>query len=148
MQTISSTQNLAPLIEELSRSLTVIASILKEIAPTADLAEEAQAESPKPEEAQASAPKPEKAQSASKSKSSSSTKKKEEAVAADSSPESSEESKLVFTIEQVRAVLAEKSQAGLTAQVKELLQSFGSMKLSGIDPARYGELIEAAKALQ
>ena len=60
MQTISSTQNLAPLIEELSRSLTVIASILKEIAPTADLAEEAQAERPKPEEAQASAPKPEK----------------------------------------------------------------------------------------
>jgi hypothetical protein len=36
----------------------------------------------------------------------------------------------------------------LTAQVKDLLQSFGSVKLSGIDPARYSELIEAAKALQ
>ena len=66
----------------------------------------------------------------------------------DSLAGSSEESKPVFTIEQVRAVLAEKSQAGLTAQVKDLLTSFGSVKLSGIDPARYGELIEAAKALQ
>ena len=146
MQTTSSTQNLAPLIEELSRSLTVIASILKEIAPTADLAEEAQAESPKPEEAQAVAPKQEKAQTTQKSKSS--TKKKEAAAAAASSAGSSEENKPVYTIEQVRAALAEKSQAGLTSQVKDLLQKFGSMKLSGIDPARYGELIEAAKALQ
>lgn len=132
-----SIQRLAPLIDALSQNITEIASILKEAAETAASAEETQ-----------TTPKPEKAQSASKSKSSSSTKKKEEAVAADSSPESSEESKPVFTIEQVRAVLAEKSQAGLTAQVKDLLQSFGSMKLSGIDPARYGELIEAAKALQ
>lgn len=56
--------------------------------------------------------------------------------------------KPTITIEQVRAILAEKSQAGLTAQVKDLLTTFGSVKLSGIDPARYGELIEAAKALR
>lgn len=36
----------------------------------------------------------------------------------------------VITIEQVRAVLAEKSQAGFTAQVKALLESFDANKLS------------------
>ena len=66
----------------------------------------------------------------------------------ESSTGSSTESKPVITIEQVRSVLAEKSQAGLTSQVKDLLTQFGSVKLSGIDPARYPELIEAAKALK
>ena len=66
----------------------------------------------------------------------------------ESSTGSSKENKPVVTMEQVRAVLAEKSQAGLTAQVKDLLTSFGSVKLSGVDPARYEELIEAAKALK
>ena len=59
-----------------------------------------------------------------------------------------DEDRPAITIEQVRAILAEKSQAGLTSQVKDLLTTFGSVKLSGIDPARYGDLIEAAKALQ
>ncbi len=52
------------------------------------------------------------------------------------------------TIEQVRAALASKSQAGLTSQVKELLLSFGCEKLSGIDPERYGDLLKAASELQ
>ena len=52
------------------------------------------------------------------------------------------------TIEQVRAALASKSQAGLTSQVKELLLSFGCEKLSGIDPDRYGDLLKAASELQ
>ena len=135
MQTILSTQNLVPLIEELSQNLTAIASMLK-----ADTENAAPALAEKTQSTQT----PEKQSPKSKS----STQKKEAAVAADSSADSSEESKAVYTIEQVRAVLAEKSQSGLTAQVKDLLQSFGSVKLSGIDPARYGELIEAAKALQ
>ena len=135
MQTILSTQNLVPLIEELSQNLTAIASMLK-----ADTENAAPALAEKTQSTQT----PEKQSPKSKP----STQKKEVAVAADSSADSSEESKAVYTIEQVRAVLAEKSQSGLTAQVKDLLQSFGSVKLSGIDPARYGELIEAAKALQ
>lgn len=135
MQTILSTQNLVPLIEELSQNLTAIASMLK-----ADTENAAPALAEKTQSTQT----PEKQSPKSKS----STQKKEAAVAADSSADSSEESKAVYTIEQVRAVLAEKSQSGLTAQVKDLLQSFGSVKLSGIDPARYSELIEAAKALQ
>ena len=135
MQTTSFTPNLVPLIEELSQNLTAIASMLK-----ADMENVAPALAEKTQSTQT----PEKQSPKSKS----STQKKEAAVPADSSADSSEESKAVYTIEQVRAVLAEKSQSGLTAQVKDLLQSFGSVKLSGIDPARYGELIEAAKSLQ
>ena len=52
------------------------------------------------------------------------------------------------TIEQVRAVLAEKSQAGLTGKVKELLEAFGSAKLSGIEPEKYADLYAAARELQ
>ena len=128
-------QRLVPLIDALSQNISEIASILKEDAQTAPLAEETEAKTQKLEKAPGSP------------KAKSSTPKKE-AAASDSSTGSSEESKKVYTIEQVRAVLAEKSQSGLTAQVKDLLQSFGSVKLSGIDPARYGELIEAAKVLQ
>jgi hypothetical protein len=41
------------------------------------------------------------------------------------------------TLEQVRAVLADKSRAGKTAAVRELLLSHGAEKLSAIDPAEY-----------
>ena len=51
------------------------------------------------------------------------------------------------TIEDVRAVLAEKSQSGLTAKVKELLESFGACKLSAVKEADYSKLLEAAKKL-
>ncbi|MGN8805465.1 MULTISPECIES: DNA ligase [unclassified Blautia] len=65
--------------------------------------------------------------------------KKEEKKAA-----SSEET---VTIEQVRAVLAEKSQAGLTAQVKTLLESFGANKLSAVKPEDYAAVLAEAKKL-
>ena len=52
------------------------------------------------------------------------------------------------TIEQVRAIMAEKSQEGLTAKVKELLESFGAPKLSAVKPEDYAKLIIAAKALK
>lgn len=133
MTTTSSIQRLVPLIDALSQSITEIAAILREDAQTA--APEDMPQSPKTEDA-TSSPKKQ------------SAKKKERAAAADSSADSSVADKKVYTIEQVRAILAEKSQAGFTTQVKELLQSFGSVKLSGIDPARFSELIEAAKALQ
>lgn len=51
------------------------------------------------------------------------------------------------TIEQVRAVLAEKSQAGFTIQVKELLEKFGANKLSAISPDDYAAVMEAATAI-
>lgn len=51
------------------------------------------------------------------------------------------------TLEQVRTVLARLSQAGHTAQVRELIQAAGANKLSEIDPAKYGWLLEQAEAI-
>jgi len=50
-------------------------------------------------------------------------------------------------LEDVRAVLADKSRAGLTAQVRELLQKHGVDKLSDIDPAEYPALLKEAEGL-
>ena len=130
MKTTLSTERLVPLIDALSQNISEILSILKE-------------------DAQSAAPSEKKKNTESESQ----PKTKKEKTPTSPSPEesstgSSTESKPVITIEQVRSVLAEKSQAGLTSQVKDLLTQFGSVKLSGIDPARYPELIEAAKALQ
>lgn len=53
----------------------------------------------------------------------------------------------VVTLEMVRSVLAEKSQAGLTDKVKSLLDSFGAAKLSAVKPENYAKLMAAAKEL-
>ena len=55
--------------------------------------------------------------------------------------------KPVLTIEQVRAVLADKSRSGHTAEVRELLRKYGAAKLSQIDPANYGALMADAGVL-
>ena len=52
-----------------------------------------------------------------------------------------------LTLEEVRAVLAEKSRAGHTAEVKELLARHGADKLSEIDPAEYAALLAEAEVL-
>ncbi len=52
-----------------------------------------------------------------------------------------------ITLEAVRAVLANKSRAGFTAQIRSLLQKYGADKLSGIDPANYNALITDAEGL-
>lgn len=51
------------------------------------------------------------------------------------------------TLEEVRAVLAEKSHDGLTAEVRELLQKYGAAKLSGVDPKHYAALLKDAEVL-
>lgn len=51
------------------------------------------------------------------------------------------------TIDQVRAVLAEKSSAGKTAEVKALLFKYDAGKLSGVKPQDYAALLEEAKNL-
>ena len=53
----------------------------------------------------------------------------------------------VLTLEAVRAVLADKSRAGFTAQIRSLLQKYGADKLSGIDPANYNALLAAVEGL-
>lgn len=51
------------------------------------------------------------------------------------------------TLEQVRAVLAEKSHDGLTAEVRTLLQKYGADKLSAVDPKHYPALMADAEVL-
>jgi len=52
------------------------------------------------------------------------------------------------SLEQVRAVLAEKSQAGFTAEVRGLLEKHGAPKLSQIDPVNFTALLADAEALK
>lgn len=52
-----------------------------------------------------------------------------------------------ITLETVRAVLAEKSRAGHTAKVRELLEKHGAKKLSEINPAEYPALLAEAEVL-
>ena len=53
----------------------------------------------------------------------------------------------VLTLEQVRAVLANKSRMGFTAEIRTLLQKYGAPKLSGIDPVHYKALVADAEVL-
>lgn len=55
--------------------------------------------------------------------------------------------KPALTLEQVRAVLSEKSRAGYTANVRELLQKYGASKLSQVDPANYEALLRDAEVI-
>jgi hypothetical protein len=50
-------------------------------------------------------------------------------------------------LEDVRAVLAEKSRAGHTAEVRALLQKYGAAKLSAVDPANYEALMKDAEVI-
>lgn len=52
------------------------------------------------------------------------------------------------TLEQVRAVLADKSQQGFTADIRALLEKYGAPKLSQIDPANYVGLLADAEGLK
>ena len=61
-------------------------------------------------------------------------------------PESKPTSK-PLTLEEVRAVLAEKSRNGHTAKIRELLEKYGAAKLSEIDPQKYAALLAEAEVL-
>ena len=50
-------------------------------------------------------------------------------------------------LEDVRAVLAEKSRKGHTETIRELLKKYGADRLSAIDPAHYQALLEEAEVL-
>lgn len=52
-----------------------------------------------------------------------------------------------ISIEQIRAVLAEKSQAGKTADVRTLLGKYGATKLSEIKAEVFQELLNDAEGL-
>ena len=50
-------------------------------------------------------------------------------------------------IEDVRAVMAQKTQEGKSKEIKELLQKYGAVKLSAVDPEHYPALLKEAKVL-
>ena len=58
------------------------------------------------------------------------------------------EQKPTLTLEQVRAVLADKSRAGHTTQVRELLEKHGVTKLSQIDPRDYATILKEAEEFE
>ena len=55
--------------------------------------------------------------------------------------------KPTLTLEEVRAVLADKSRAGHTAEIRELLKKYGASKLSLVDPKHYEALLRKAEVL-
>jgi hypothetical protein len=62
-------------------------------------------------------------------------------------PAKKEKPKPEIKLEDVRAVLAEKSRAGHTAEVRALLQKYGAEKLSAVDPANYEALMKDAEVI-
>ena len=64
-----------------------------------------------------------------------------------SKPEASAPEEKTITLEEVRAVLAEKSRDGHTAKIRELLQKYGADKLSEINGSDYPALLAEAEEL-
>lgn len=62
-------------------------------------------------------------------------------------PAAKAEKKPELKLEDVRAVLAEKSRTGHTAAIRTLLQKYGASKLSGVDPKNYEALLKDAEVL-
>ena len=51
----------------------------------------------------------------------------------------------LLTLEEVRAVLAQKSKEGFTDKVRDLINYYGCNKLSEVDSKYYEEILEKAK---
>ena len=62
-------------------------------------------------------------------------------------PAAKREKKPELKLEDVRAVLAEKSRAGHTAAIRTILQKYGASKLSGVDPKHYEALLQDVEVL-
>ena len=57
------------------------------------------------------------------------------------------DSRKAVAIEDVRAVMAQKTQEGKSQGIKELLQKYGAVKLSAVAPEHYPALLKEAKVL-
>ena len=68
-------------------------------------------------------------------------------ASADEANDAAPSAEPALTLEQVRAVLADKSRMGFTDEIRDLLQKHGASKLSGIDPARYKALLADVEVL-
>ena len=71
-----------------------------------------------------------------------------EAFSAKEMAEEAPATELRLTLEEVRAVLAEKSRKGHTAVIRSLLLKYGVDKLSQLDPANYRALLADAEVLK
>lgn len=58
------------------------------------------------------------------------------------------ESEKEYTLEEVRAKLADLSRGGKQAEVKELLNKFGAKKLTEVPEEKYPELMNEAEAIE
>lgn len=63
------------------------------------------------------------------------------------SVETQEQPKKQLTLEEVRAVCAEKSRAGFTAEVKSIITKHGADKLSAIKPEKYAAVLAEVEVL-
>lgn len=69
----------------------------------------------------------------------------QETVKEEKQPTKKNAAKKEYTLEDVRGILARKSQNGLTAEVKGLIEKYGGTKLSDIDPTHYADIIKDAE---
>ncbi len=58
-----------------------------------------------------------------------------------------EDNKPMPTLEEVRALLADKSRSGYSSEVKALISKYGADRLSEVDPSRYPEMFKEAEAI-
>ena len=53
-----------------------------------------------------------------------------------------------LSLSDVRAVLAKKSQAGFTKEIKALIEKYGAEKLSAVEPMHYEALLKEVEGLK
>lgn len=58
-----------------------------------------------------------------------------------------EDDKPTPTLEEIRALLADKSRSGHSAEVKALISKYGADKLSEVDPSKYPQMFKEAEAI-
>ena len=75
------------------------------------------------------------------------TVKAQKQDAAQPQPETAEKEEKPATLEDIRALMAQKSQDGKSKEVKELLQKYGAAKLSAVKPEGYPALMQEAQVL-
>lgn len=71
-----------------------------------------------------------------------------EAFSAKESDEEAPDTEPMLSLEEVRAVIAEKSRKGHTSEIRSLLLKYGADKLSQLDPANYRALLADAEVLK
>ncbi len=114
---------------------------LRSLADSLQAVADAVAENGAAEEELMTTKEPEKAEKSGKGAAKNTAKKEEKPAAKQVTEEKA------LTLEEVRAVLAEKSRSGHTEEVRGLLAKHGADKLSEIDPAEYAALLAEAEVL-